>query len=730
MPETRETKPDTAPDIAASAGSCAAIERETQETIAASVDSHVDQHLTDEIRSDSCPASSGGTRQSNDKRRAPEVWLSTARASALSGIPDRTLRDQCAKGKLVTRAGPKDALGRAEYEILLDSLPPQAQAAYYVERQKAAGVRPDPLQVPDAERETLAAKYEAASETSKRRAQHALAALLAFVKLRDAGCGLMKAYETIQTDYGVSRNTLKKYVASTERFDRADWLLRLLPDYTGNGGSQRIDWHRDAWDFFIERALVPRAKVGIAYRQTVEEGLRQGWPKLPNIKAARQAIEDFPQTVVDLVKEGPTALKRRAPTVERDYTAYALHEVWSPDGRKLDLAVCDTEGRFGQKGRLLRLWLYAFLEVRTRYFVGYAIGSTLNADLVRAAFLDALRTTDRVVPQRIAPDNGMEVATKEHTGGTPWRRRGKVRDGEMIGTFPQLGIEVEWATVAHGQAKPVERAFRTLKENMETRPEFRGAYLGSNAPDRPEEFERSKAVPVELVEKLFREVLDSYHRRPHRGHGMNGKSPALLYSELMSEPGYVPRRITESQRRMCALSRTEITIRADGSFTIHGARYYSPRTAELARGRGYWATYNPNDLAEPVTVYRGETKKAEGVKQIERTPGNSKEAAARIMKERARFNKATKAQAEALGAIQSARGGHIARLTAEKFPEAIDKETGEILPVGKVVQMVQNRVSPGKQTTPPDPDQEAKRAKLRQELEEIEAAELRKLAAR
>lgn len=531
MPKPRENKSDTAPDIAAHYADDAATENKTSAPIAASNIFVTYQSPNTSKTAQNSVFESDNARQQNAKRKTPEIWLSTERASALTGIPERTLRDQLSKGKYSARTGEKDALGRGDYEILLDSLPPHAQALYYVERQKASGLRPAPLQVSADERERLSAKFYAATEKIQSRAKRAMAAVIAFNRLLDSGTKTMQAYAVIKEDFDISRNTLNSYIAAVQRFDMIDWLPRLLPEYAGK--QPKLEWHPDAWKFFLEHALTPRAKVDIAYRQTKEEGERRGWPKLPNIKTARQAIKDLPQTVVTLAKEGPTALKRLAPTVIRDYSTYALHEVWSMDGRKLDLAVIDSKGRFGEKGRLLRLWLYAFLDFRTRHLVGYAISATLDADLVRDAFLNALNTTGRIIPQRIAPDNGMEVAAKEHTGGAPWRRRGKVREDEIIGTFPQLGIEVDWATVAHGQTKPVERAFRTLKENHETRPELKGAYLGMNPPDRPEECERSKAVPVELVEKLFAETLLSYHRTPHRGDSMDGKSPGQLYAELM-----------------------------------------------------------------------------------------------------------------------------------------------------------------------------------------------------
>jgi len=733
MLETRENKPDTIQNIAANSGKLAATQAEIDTDAAADVNNFVKQLVTQNLGTAESLSDSKSWRQQYDKRADTKIWLSTEKANTVTGIPERTLRDQCGKGEYISRVIDADAIGRGKLEILLDSLPALAQANYYIDLRKPSDSHPAPSLLVDMdEREALWERFYAASGKLQMRARNASAAVIEFNRLLDTGTARMQAYAAIQAKYEVSRNTLNGYLTACERFDRMDWAPRLLPTYKGT--APRLFWHPDAWEFFLRHALTPRAKVNIAYRRTVEEGQRQGWPPLPNIKTARQAINDLPQTVVALVKEGPTALKRLAPTAMRDYTTFALHEVWSMDGRKLDLAVIDTKGRFGEKGRLLRVWLYAFLDFRSRYVVGYAISATLDADLVRAAFLDALKTTGRIIPQRIAPDNGMEIAAKEHTGGAAWTRRGGTHDNDIVGTFPQLGILIDWAMVEHGQTKPIERKFRTLSENLETLPEFRGAYLGSNSVDRPEECERSKAVPLELVEKRLAEELAAYHRTPHRGHGMDGKSPEQVYHELMRAPDFIPRQITEAQRMMCALSRKKITIRANGTFVIHGAVYYSMKTAELLKGAGYWATYNPHDLAQPVTVYKttdGKAKKlAENVPQIQRTPGNSKEAGKNIMRQKAVFNKAVKAQAKALGAIQSAESDHIAKLSAEKFPEIVDKETGEILPVSKVVEMVRNKAEPSKQPTPSEAEETARILKLAREIEDVNIAESRKHAVR
>ena len=325
-------------------------------------------------------------------------------------------------------------------------------------------------------------------------------------------------------------------------------------------------------------------------------------------------------------------------------------------------------------------------------------------------------------------DNGMEAAAKEITGGAPWRRRGKVKKDEIIGLLPFLNVNVSWATPAHGQTKPIERLFGTLAGMHETRPEFRGAYCGHKPEARPEEWDAAKAAPIELVRKLLSEEIEAYHRAPHRGHGMNGKSPMAVYTELMNAPGYVPKTIAPGQFRRCVLSAIKVTILKDGSFSIHGARYYSEDTARLPRVRGYYACYNRHDLAQPTTLYLGSKIKAEAVPQIERTPGNDKESGKKIIKARRDFMKATKARAEALFDIQTADNpSEIAKRLAGKHPELIDKETGEILPVSKVVELTRTAADVPRERTQTEADDSARIKAMAEEMSRMTAGALRRV---
>lgn len=660
---------------------------------------------------------------------AVDAELSCQEAAALIGITERGMRKACDESRY-TRAR-KDASGA--WRIPLSSLQPQAQARYWL---RHAEIAPDGWsdeerrQLPGDEAEVLWRRFEDASPKLKAKAQRDAEACHLWRHLKAHSTPHAQALAEIKARYGIGKSALYDKISRITGYEPLHWPALLLGQWTGEN-AKRAEWHDGAWLFFLKNALVPGCRIKTAWKRTRRETERRGWGAIPSYDTALADFDRLPDDVVTLVKEGETALKVKSPTLRRDYDL-PLHALWSLDGRRMDLMVFDRKGKYGREGRVFRLWIVAIEEVRTRMLIGYALGADLNADLVRAAFLDAIKTTGRLIPRQIQLDNGMENAAKEITGGAPWRRRGKVMEDEIIGLFPLIEVGVEWATVRHGQTKPVERLFGTVASMTETRPEFRGAYCGKTPEARPEEWDPAKAVPVEVVEEILAEEIAAYHRTPHRGQGMGGKSPLQAYTEQINLPGFSARRITEAQARLCAYSAAPVTIRKDGSFRILGARYWSEGTARLAPGRGYYARYNPQNLSDPAYVYRREKLLCEAGK-TELTAFNNKVAGKEIMKLRAEYIRAKKAEAKALQELSASESkGYLTRLAEEVLPEQIDPETGEILPPAQVLEMVKTRADtlPDAKAAQSQEDEELrKEAKRLREKEGAASAErLRKRA--
>lgn len=652
----------------------------------------------------------------------------------------RRVREGCAAGRYPGAF--KDEAGA--WHIPLSALPIEARARHLAREVGIVIGRPSSSEfreLPSDEAEALWQRFEGASKKLKERAQRDAEACHFWRLGMAEGRARKDMTAEIGERFGIKKSALYEKLARIDRYDPMHWPALLLGQWTGDGG-RRVAWPTAAWKCFLREALTPKCPIRTAWRRTCAEAKRQGWGAIPSYDKAKADYEAIDEDVKVYIKEGETALKARSPTARRDYTSLPLHDTWSMDGRRLDVFCIDRNGKYGKPGRVFRPWIYAYAEVRSRFWLGHALGPDLNSDSVRAGFLAAIKTTGRVVPREIEPDNGREIGARENSGGTPWTRRwrGKEDPNGIIGLFPRLGIEIGWTNVAHGQAKIIERVFGTIAQMLEMRHEFRGAYCGNTPDARPEEWDATTFVEIERMEKLIDQVVTDYNEElGRRGQGMDGKSCHQVYIEQARAPDLAVRTITATQERLCGYSAAGITIsKKDGGFTILDSKYWSEGTSKLPPGKGCYALYNPSNLSDAVYVYRGEKRLCEA-RKVELTPYNSKPAAKEIMRARASYTRDVKAAAKALQELIAAEGAGLeAQLPKLRSGEVMDIATGEIkekpvMPKSKVVSIVPTRTDllPTQKSAPTKAEEEMSRriAELDRQAEERAIDGLRKRAA-
>jgi len=656
------------------------------------------------------------------------IVLSSAEVANLLGITKRAVIYACQQGAygdvMLT-----DCNGGAGYLIPLATIPAVGQARYWSNR---AGQEVDLDELPTEQAESLWKRYEAATPKLRERAQASLAALLEMERLQRQGqpmTGPDGILEHIREEFGISKSALYLARKATDAYPRSCWAPLLVPDYDGKN-AKTTDFPPAAWYYFLKHVRNPGARIKTAWKKTLREAKKQNWGAIPSYDTAMKLWKAIPEDTRAYMRGEETAVKRLSPSLRRDRTTLAINELWSTDSRILDYWVIDAHGDLGQKGRPpFRLWMTAYVEARSSLLIGYALGIDLNADLVQAAFLNALDTSGLIIPQDIQHDNGRENFAKIISGGAEnrgFRERSATKENDIVGLYPMLDIGCEWAQPANGQAKIVERVFGTLSL-MHDRMlgDFPGAYCGHSPDNRPENCDPAKAVPLRAARQLLQEDINAYNRQPSTGQGMGGKSPLQIYSELMEHEVTKCRRITTAQRRMCALSATDITIRKDGGFSILGSQYRDLQTVKLAPGKGYYARFNPNDLQEPVHVYQGTKLVAQDVKAISLTPYRSKEDAKRIGKEKTAYRRSLKASAAAFDSMsKTASDAYISQLATDLPDMQPDTPPGGPLPSAKVLEMVQNQVQvPQTIKQPAEPkSQEPDASPLKADIEKVRAA--------
>lgn len=556
------------------------------------------------------------------EKQEAEIWLTAKQFAGLAGIGHRTakwaLRSACSGNswrgtrlqvRLVPAAAGGGAAGKC-YQVLLASLPVSLQVKWHQQR---AGAAPGTLaeQPPSAdeegaraeardrpwgkeERERRHAAFAQLATSIQAQARRKLRAVQLFRSFDGSDVPMLQRYAVAAQDAGESVSTIRRWVGACAGHDPGDWLIVLAPNY--KGGQLRAEISPDAYEYIKQEYFkLTQPALRPIYRRAGRLAPEKGW-RLSSYGTVKRRIQGEPHSYYVLMREGREALEKLYPAMERDFSTLKLHELWCADGRKADVFVRWEDGEIG------RPIVVAWIDLRSRVCLGYVIGRTESADLIRLAFKDAAEKS-HALPEAALIDNGRGFASKLLTGGAPNRFRFKVREEDVPGILTLMGIKIHWTTPYLARAKPIEPWWRNLAE-MDKR--FPGAYCGNKPDAKPEDFDRKNAVPIEHFRKILAETLSEYHNRPHRGSAMDASSPRAVYEDLLQNT--VVRQPTREQLRLCLLAAEKVRLDAeDHSVRIVGNRYWTEKLATLPREVEYCVRFNPENAAEPVSVYRGDT---------------------------------------------------------------------------------------------------------------------------
>ncbi|MEW6490519.1 MAG: transposase domain-containing protein [Thermodesulfobacteriota bacterium] len=598
---------------------------------------------------------------------------------------------------------------RREFEYHLSSLPPETQAALLVRHGAGAGdegpaVAPAPSvgpatrahpgpavadaapapPCPNPRRPDAAAQwawYARQSERAKQEASRRLRLLGAVERLishgngNGPGRGRRRARETVAREAGEHPSTLYRWGQMVAGVERADWLAYLAPQL-GAGGRARAELDPAAWELFKADYLrLERPAVRECHERLVRAAAARGWA-VPSPKTFERRVREMPLATRVLARQGVEALARMFPAQERDRSCFRALEAVNADGHTFDVFVRWPDGTV-ERPRMV-----AWQDLLSGKLVSYRVDLTENADAVRLSFADLLTLG---IPEDAYLDNGRGFASKWITGGTPNRYRFTVREEEPPGVLTLLGVRVHWVTPYHGQAKPIERAFRDLCGYVAKHPAFSGAYTGNKPDAKPENY-GSRAVPLaQFLQVLSTEIAAHNARAGRRGGVCAGRSFDQVFAESYARG---PVRVaTPEQRRLCLLAGELATARGNGEIvlaagavaTIDGAparaknRYWAPELAEL-KGQRVMVRFDPQRLHAPVAVYSVDGRYLCDAACVEPAAFNDTEAGRAQNRDRNRWVKAGKEQLAAERRMS-------AREAARMLPEVAAAE----LPDPKVV---------------------------------------------
>lgn len=378
-----------------------------------------------------------------------------------------------------------------------------------------------------------------------------------------------------------------------------------LVDRRGKHGGHRRAVPREVFDIF-EYFYLDQSRKSIQLCVTLTElEIRQhpdkyGTDLLPLASPAsfaREVERTIPVPVLKYFRLGEKVFRDEcANYIERSYDDLHSNDIWVCDNHTFDIFVNN-----GEQEKPARVYLTAFLDVRSRKMVGWYVADAPSSD----ATLQALRRGIEAygIPKRIYSDNGREFLTHD-IGGRGFRKSAQTGGHEPPTILQHLQIEFRTAMVKNARAKIVERAFLDIKEGFS---KLFSGYTGGTVAERPERLKTiGKKADNFIVLEEFREYVDLFirgwfNKQPHGGTGMNGRTRDQVYADCL----YEKRVATREELNLMMLRTTRMQTVNRGvklRFYDTDIRFYSDELVLYHDHEKVYVRYNPDRLEE-VRVY-------------------------------------------------------------------------------------------------------------------------------
>ncbi|MEQ5870218.1 Mu transposase C-terminal domain-containing protein [Sagittula sp. NFXS13] len=527
-----------------------------------------------------------------------QQWWSAAEI-AEAGLPDLPATKQGVNA-LAKRSGWSVQTGKSrarrgrgrglEYHVSL--FPTRARVALMQASEASA------ITAPNRSREQAWADLDKATPKAREKALDRLTALDEVLALEGAGLTRTEAVRAVVMQRKgdgktASEKTLWNWLAMVEGVRRADWLPFLAPVPGGKSGD-RTEVCQAFLDV-VKQYFFTRSgpTLTAAYEWACDVARAEGVAVGPLWKV-RRLIAEVPTHVQLYLREGPEAVGRHFPHQTRSKSYLKAMECVQTDYHKFDVFI-----QFPDREKPGRIQMIAVSDVYSGKFLAYRLSETANGHTVQLTFGDLVRRYG--IPQHCLMDNGHEFVNKVMAGQVKHRKRFKQVQGEVLGLFPLLGIELHFATPGHGQAKPIERAFRDLCDRVAKHPAFVGAYTGRNTVEKPENY-GTRAIPLaDFKAVLEREIAAHNARRGRRSEVANQRSFDEVFNASYSNAPIT--KPTEEQQRLWLMRSEGIRAHRDnGELKVHGSRYWAEWMWQIA-GQEVTVRFDPDDLMNGLQVY-------------------------------------------------------------------------------------------------------------------------------
>lgn len=516
-----------------------------------------------------------------------EQWLTTETIQHLTGLSASGVLKRIKSGfyKTVRSVeGLRGGDGGKIVQIALSCLPETLQAVYRAQQAIVAS---------GTEAEPAADDYHKVSDAERKVAMERLAVLKAWEMEQKQWPDVEKGdiLPAFCKRYGVSRSTLYKWDADF----REHGVNGLLPAETryGKRGSYKMD--PEAYDYLLALYLNNRKRnAAYCYKLLKDAAQVNGW-QIPGLRSVQRMIADLPESVKMAAREhGKTVYDKCLPYTDRDTGKILSNQVWVGDHFRCDFFVKD-------RGKWIRPWITAWLDMRSRRFMGWKVCATPSTGTIIDSF--ARIALDPVIglPLEIYIDNGRDYCSKEFAG-RGHRKKALLDEKQVKTMLDSLNVKVHFAIPENGRAKVIEREFRTVAEQICK--EF-PTWCASKPGDRPEDLQKllKKDLPcINITLEEAAQVIGDWfthikNETASEGKGRKGQTPNETFNK-----NRMPLRIApQDQMRILLMRHSQPLKIRNAQIVFKGAAYYH---IELVKryGEKVYVRYNENDMSR-VSIY-------------------------------------------------------------------------------------------------------------------------------
>lgn len=445
-------------------------------------------------------------------------WLSVKKVSDLLGYTERAIRTKAINNEFTYHyTSSSTGQGGRKIEILLESLPEQAQKAYHNQEGKnEAVINTDFAFATKAQREKGELRAAAIAELRKYTKE---AKKNGLTKKMDIMKSFVTRWNTENPEFQITIKSLYDWKKKTKT-GNVDKLVDQRGGYNRGTSSIPQQYQEYFLNIYLQQS---KPSIETCFIETQLKANING-NVIPGIKAFRLLVKNTDKALLIKRREGQKVFDDTCmPYTERDFSKISPNEWWVSDHHLWDIFVRIPDDNGGWK--LARPWGSYWMDMRTRKMMSSIIRvDEPNSDIVLCSF--GLGVEHFGVPEGVRLDNGKDYKAKDLFSQDDNKR---IADS----LAKNLQVDVTYAIPYNAKAKPIERTFNTYENQLA---KMYPSYAGRNAKERPEELKDINIMDVITLEEFIahhnKYVYEIYNNASHNGDSMFNKSPNHLYSTL------------------------------------------------------------------------------------------------------------------------------------------------------------------------------------------------------